>query len=320
MDEIDSFCGSEFNDGTLEVVKIIGRNNRHGKIYECLCSICAQDPELNGSARYPVTKHRLTSGTIPCACSRRPNWTPDQYRILLDRKGRGRYRVIGSIDDITSSSYVDCSCVVCNYEWNAKVGTLLKSGSGCARCAGNAPVTLDSAITRIDCVCESRDYKFVGFVSGWNNVTSKLNIQCCRCDTQWSPTFNDFVNSNRLGCPSCAVSGYSPSKPGFLYVHLWTGNDVAFLKYGITNNPKRRIVQQRGKTELTPLQLIMVKFDDGRIPANIERAIDQYKKDHSIGPAVSQHIFPDGWTETMAPDSLPIIESIINSCPKFHMP
>jgi hypothetical protein len=45
------------------------------------------------------------------------------------------------------------------------------------------------------------------------------------------------------GCPTCAVTGYSPGKPGYLY--LLTKPELGLHQFGISNTPKKRTDQHK---------------------------------------------------------------------------
>ncbi|WP_420314088.1 hypothetical protein [Aeromonas salmonicida] len=320
--EQDSFCGTTFNDGKLTVVGWEGRQGSN-KMYKVHCSECANDPELHGDAIYPTTKHRLMIGGIPCGCSKRTNWTSVQYQTLLSRLGNGQF-MIQSSGNVTSQSRVDCTCMVegCSCKWTTVVYALILYRTGCPKCDDHrrslSKLSPESnALEMIRSKCKINGWTFDGFREGRWNGTKKthLKLKCCHCDCEWSPVYYSVVSpAHDVGCPSCAKSGYDPSKPGTFYTYLWTSPDTnhSFLKYGISNIPKTRIRnQRRANSKYTAKQLCSISFEDGTIAANLEKVIDDHKRNNSIPDQVSHNDFPDGFTETLPTEEWPFIANLI---------
>ncbi|WP_447828931.1 hypothetical protein [Aeromonas hydrophila] len=161
------------------------------------------------------------------------------------------------------------------------------------------PITENEAIGRITKICSEKNFQFIRFKDGWKNIQSKL-LLTCHCGRQWDPSFTSIVHIDS-GCPTCAKSGYDSSRSGWLYCHLWTNPDTGhrFLKYGITNHPKQRIQQQKCNTKYKPKQLCSIPFTDGKIPENLEKAIDEFRKTNNIANPVTKTEFPDGFSETL---------------------
>ncbi|WP_278939206.1 hypothetical protein [Pseudomonas helleri] len=81
----DEFCGSVFGEGgNLTVIGWSGA--RTGKLYIVECSVCKQDKELFGDGVFPIFKGSLQFGNIPCGCSSKTRWTPQQYYVRLCRE------------------------------------------------------------------------------------------------------------------------------------------------------------------------------------------------------------------------------------------
>lgn len=309
--EIDDFCGTTLNDGKLTVIGWEGRQGT-GKIYKVHCSECANDPELHGDAVFRITKGRLVRGILPCGCSQRTHWSADQYRVLLSRKSAGRYSVIVP-DGIKVHDKVQCTCNAegCGHIWDTSITSLLNIGSGCRKCAGQLPITESEALERVQDICSERGWTFNGFKDGWIGAAkTKLNLNC-HCGCEWSPIYTNTIHT-KLGCPSCAKTGYDNSKPGTFYTHIWTHpNGHQFLKFGITNKPKQRIKQQKRNTNYTPKQLVSIEFTDGSIAQDIEAKIDDHKKQNNIPHQVTKSDFLDGFSETLPLSEWPFIVNLI---------
>lgn len=299
----DAFCGSRI--GNLVVLEIVGKVGSN-KQYAVKCMRCAKDPELNGDAIYKSTKGKLELGVLPCSCSVRPKWSTHQYRVLVGRSSRGRYTF--TIPDGTKSlDKIECVCTEpsCGHSWSTSVSSLMTAATGCLKCVDRSKTVSmmmpeTEAVSKIEAICQDSELQFGGFDPQWRGHATLLRLTCQQGHS-WTPTFNNFTNNNSR-CPTCANSGYNRNDRGFFYAYLWTNGTTSFIKYGITNHPSKRASQQGKKTKYVPHQIFMQGYDDGSIPVLIERAVDQYKRIHNIGPQVSQSEFPDGYTETIPVD------------------
>lgn len=151
-------------------------------------------------------------------------------------------------------------------------------------------------------------------------IRTKVQCTCTvvGCGQAWEARINTLLNSG-CGCPSCATTGYDPSKSGTFYTYMWTNTEgKSFLKYGITNQPTKRIRQQSRSTEYKPIKLCSVKFTDGTIAINIEKRIDEYKKSNQIPSPVTKSDFPDGYTETLPISEWPFIANLVQSNTVAH--
>lgn len=209
MFEQDSFCGTTFNDGKLEVVGIYGKGRTGLKIYACHCNVCAKDPELFGDAIFKIMKHNLVAGSLPCGCSSAPHWDANQYQIILTRKGADRYSVVVP-KDATHRTKVQCTCLSdsCGLNWSATIAELVTHSRGCSKCAnkvrGEAQYLPESeAIDRIQKVCSDNNWTFGGFANGWVGSTRTKLTLTCHCGYKWSPTFTNITH-HKAGCPKCS--------------------------------------------------------------------------------------------------------------------
>ena len=194
-----------------------------------------------------------------------------------------------------------------------RIDSLLNGNRGCPTCARLSRTLSESdARSRIESICNDVGIQFLGFVVGWTNTNTRLSMSCA-CGCSWTTRYSSLVHS-KSSCPSCAKSGYDPSKPGTFYVYLWVHpNGRSFIKYGITNHPQQRISQQKSKTEFDPIMLFSMQFDDGRIAADIERSISVFKIDNQIDNPVARHEFRDGFSETLPVECWPSVSDIIST-------
>ena len=124
------------------------------------------------------------------------------------------------------------------------------------------------------------------------DTKSKFKLQCLTCSHEWFGIGNNIQQghgcpkcaksplsyaewesdgdrvSKGHGCPACANHGYSPNKPGALYV-LDFGNGQ--IGYGISNFPDDRLKTHSKRIAFDNYRLW--NFDDGRVPGKIENSI-----------------------------------------------
>lgn len=302
----DDFCGTTI--GHLEVVGWDGKSPNGCKIYHVRCRLCATDPELNGLSVYPTTKARLTSGFLPCACSKNYRWNDSQQTLRSNRIGVGKYTSI-VVDGIAN-----CVCHQ-GHRWSVDATRMINNKTGCPECNRLRKIVrfrLDeqTAIERVRAQCEAHQYNYLGH-DGWIGGLTRLSMSC-DLGHSWSPTYDNFMHA-KTSCPGCSKSGYDPTSPGWFYLYVWELGGHKFIKYGITSNPRRRLYQQSQSTEYAPTQVVCIQFADGSVPPAIERHLSNFP------PAISKELFPDGWTETIDIEHYPYITRLITAIndPRF---
>jgi hypothetical protein len=117
----------------------------------------------------------------------------------------------------------------------------------------------------------------------------------CQNGHKWQVIAKGVVNDG-TGCPECAEhGGYKCHLPGWVYIIKFAN----FIKYGITNNPDRRMMDHKrtgGNFEI----ILLKKYEDGTIPPLMESSI---KNTHG-GKFVTKETMSNGWTETLPLSSL----------------
>lgn len=140
------------------------------------------------------------------------------------------------------------------------------------------------------------------------NSNKKVWWKCSKCSYEWFAGINKRTYGR--GCPSCAKSGYSLSKPANLYVVRWYNKDFEFLKIGITNNSvKSRIGQQKRNTNYNADIIKVFHFNDGLKCYNMEKLI----KNKFCTGVIDKELFGDGFTETTDIKNLDSILQLIES-------
>lgn len=304
----DNFCGSTFQTpkgGILTVVGIAGKQGPN-KLYASHCSICHMDEEM-----FPVLetsqRSNLERGFVPCAS--RYRWSDRQYRLRLTNLD---YEIISQESINSARQKIKVRCKHDGYEWEPFLNNLT-SGKGCPKCKAKKLSELKrerDPLTAIMNHCSTLDIKFLGFDSDYKNRNSRLNLKC-NCGNVWNTSYLSFIDHGS-GCPSCVKYGYSTNKSEVFYVVHWKNGEREFLKYGITNRGKSRIVHQHSRTEYAPTILYLSSFADGNVAANLEKACHK-RRDELYGHnyIVSKDEFSDGFTETMNVDQWSWIDDLV---------
>lgn len=149
-------------------------------------------------------------------------------------------------------------CIKCGFKWESFAYNIY-SGYGCHACAGREKVSPN--------IWQDRAVK-VGakWLTTPSGRANKGELQCVKCSHVWRASGKSV--SSGSGCPACANHGYSPNKPGSLYV-LDFGNGQ--IGYGISNFPDDRLKTHSKRIAFGNRRLW--NFKDGRIPEKIENFI-----------------------------------------------
>jgi hypothetical protein len=139
---------------------------------------------------------------------------------------------------------------------------------GCPGCRDDRQsISPDARERQIKELAEADGYVFVGWVDDYMGVWSKIIINCLT-HGDWYPSVSSFVHASSR-CPSCAVTGYRPSKPGTLYALL--SDCESMVKIGISNIPKQRHVDLKRETPFKFSVHREIHCDDGTIPPMLEQ-------------------------------------------------
>ena len=318
----DDFIGQTFptpKGGVLTVVGVVGKSKNGIKIYSSTCSICSEDKELFPDL-FESPKGSLVKNSIPCGCSKFPQWKPFQATIIARRLCvDAGYEFLGFPDGYKNCySKFSYNCPVHGKQKVSYTNFVKNMGTRCPSCGTESMKDKKrnpEAEAIVKELCEKEGYEYLGFPDGYKNCYSKFSYNCPVHGKQ-KVSYDSFVNIGSR-CPSCAEHGYNPSKPGHLYVTNWVNYDKdtnEFFKIGITNFLEQRIKQQARKTSYKPHQLIVFKFEDGSIPQELERLTKPYRQDMEH-PIITKEEFYNGTTEILQNwiDIIKILPELIDS-------
>ncbi len=189
------------------------------------------------------------------------------------------------------------------HEWRTAPASRALGGSACPYCAGQRPIVgiNDLATSRPDLASEWHPTKNgkLNPQDVMGGTSRKVWWQCEEGHEWAAPPASRSAGS---GCPSCASTGFNPSKQGWLY--FLRHPDWTMLQIGISNNVEARLQTHfRLGWELIEVRGPM----DGAQAAGIERAALQALKSRGakLGKRGGESNF-DGFTEAWHEQSLPI--------------
>lgn len=261
------------------------------------CTVCKDDPELFGCGKFVTTKGHLSSGKLPCGCSKTPKWNKDQQIIRVNRKLE---KTIWSLQDLpepyigqNTKLYLSCPH---HGEWTSSI-TSVVNNIGCKGCATNATaeMKLDRNTPRL-----IADFLSTGVFhpeTVFNRIERKntqgarnyWNVYCPVCGSSGQCATSDLKRGNRP-CKCFADQRYS-------YINLITDtltNLQIGIKFGITSNFKDRLYRQNLKSIYNLVNIGIWEFSDSQTCKKVEQTI---KKLAPCGVIPEQELM-DGHTET----------------------
>lgn len=155
-------------------------------------------------------------------------------------------------------------CLVDGHQWVTTVDGLVNAKKGCPKCGGVYRHTKKERVNQINSLNNIRFVKWVGL---YKNQKSKAIVKCLIDGHEWPVSVASLINAGTR-CPTCAKSGFSPSKPGDLY--LLRSECGLYVKVGISNNHENRVSQLRKRT---PYHFDIIEIyhnDDGLVISELE--------------------------------------------------
>lgn len=172
-----------------------------------------------------------------------------EYQTVIAKRFGGS--IILHSEYISSRDKVDCECADCGYTWSAEANSLKKAKVGCRVCADailKATATLRSSNSKFNFLSDINSIHKgnITIVSSYTAMRDPVQCLCNICGNTWSPKATGLMKGS--GCPSCAVSGFNPTKASILYYLKITHNGDTLYKIGITNLTvnQRFSLQDRG--------------------------------------------------------------------------
>lgn len=255
------------------------------------------------SKTFKAKPDKIFQGQKPCACGKTYHKTPERKKEKLLEMCLSLPFNFVSVDRpiIGAHDKVDLECRICFLNWSADYSSIVSSGRGCPKCAGQYRYSDEEYIEKVGQVGIANKFKFVAKLDDKKlRQHSHVTLSCNVCEGTWNASLGNILSS-KYACPSCAHRGFNPVKRSLLYLLkiVNTSEEVIAYKYGITNNFKRRLENMRLSNSHTIEIVSTWGYEDGKVARIHENSI---KKEFKSFLDKSQ--LPDGHTETIDPDQL----------------
>lgn len=187
-------------------------------------------------------------------------------------------------------------CPACHKHFECQV-VIVKSGrtTKCRGCANKAMAT-KAAEMLIEKAKAIHGDLYEYLLVNYTNTRTKVKITC-KIHGEFLQTPHDHLKGQ--GCPHCAISGFSKSKPAIVYYLKVTHNNIVTYKIGITN----RSVQERFSNEDLE-KITIIKVWDYLIGAEAYNHEQQILKQYKDYKYIGEPLLNSGNTELFSIDIL----------------
>jgi hypothetical protein len=232
--------------------------NTRGILYQVKCDTCSKDAELHGDGVFLTTITAIRKGEVPCACSKRYKWSPEQYLIRARRSAINLgIKVIHYAEHWRGAkTKVSVECLKDGHLWNKDISSIV-NGSGCPVCRIK---TISEFLTKTDDEAIQSFLDTRKFPEGskfWRiprekmgtKIRTKWKFLCGKCSKdavaqrgQCDGVFESTqasLSRGSLPC-RCPPTTYRKDLKGYLYVLMASDGQHRFVGYGISNVPIKR--------------------------------------------------------------------------------
>lgn len=186
-----------------------------------------------------ATPSHLLSGRGCPKCSRRLKRSHLDFVNEL-AKINPNVDVLGEYKNSQTNLLVKCK--LDGYQWNPRANSLIQ-GQGCPKCGKNARKTTDDFVLEM-----SELHQDIEVLGDYLGDGRKILLRCKKDGLEWEATPSHLLQGK--GCPSCAKTGFDPSKTAWFYVYAFQ----KYLGFGITNSPRTRQYQHRTTFEKSNIE------------------------------------------------------------------
>lgn len=227
---------------------VLDRMNIDGDTrYKVQCQVCKLDTELHGDATYLVYSDYFVRQKMPCGCSKAPKWDKRQWEVLLKRKAKENNHIfngfLGDPENVNQGTNIVLHCNNCSHDWTTgNVGNYYYN-RGCPKCAEISRA--NSRLTESDVWIQRfiNTGKFDESKVSFERVTKTgrlWNVHCNVCNTTTVSDRSNLV-AGKVPCDCGTGGGINVKASTYFYVLTVTALEQKFIKFGISNFPKRRI-------------------------------------------------------------------------------
>ncbi|EJI9863554.1 hypothetical protein NF188_001060 [Salmonella enterica] len=239
-----------------------------------------------------------------------------EAREIAIRRNRGE--VVVGFDGGYAGRNVKNLIVICPVHGEYKISLdYFARNQGCRKCgvissANARRKSIDDALTEARNIALERGKgeKVVGFDNGYHTVNQRNLIIICPIHGEYRTSLADFADGK--GCSVCAKYGFQKDKPGYFYIQKLSGCGVDAFKFGITNrNVDTRVHEQSRSSKIDHELIFFHHFGYGKQAMYIEKLVKEKFK--NVSGVVSKEAMPDGYTETISLEYLPVVLSNVKS-------
>lgn len=303
----------------LSFVKLSEEFNGYDTRFDVMCETHGIFNTVLDNIRY-----KKSNNSACTKCSGKYVKTPEEYIEYCNTQYADHnfeFFLQEDLPELDHSKYVYYSCPKCSHDEYVKEGIcsgifrlyktqINRQAISCRCCFGfywKEP-HVKYQITKIIKEENIKD-KFIGFIDGYKNNTSKF-IRKCQDHGEYTTTVANFKN-RRDSCPLCYKSRFNPSKPAYVYLVRWYGFGEEYLKFGITNREViARVKEQYSKADLDYEILSSYYFKNGSLAEKLENII----KDNFETSLCSKTFMRNGHTETTSTNNYELISFL---CEEF---
>ena len=212
-----------------------------------------------GEGYFKATKSDLTSGCLPCGCSRISKWTKDQHEIICRRKaekfGLEFISFIGEFKGAKTKCLLSCP-IHGKYELGKISYLVNRDYRGCPGCKS---LTTSTRLTKPDEVMIESFMKTGVFheeTKFWRSdrinssgYKSYWNLFCPVCLEEAEA----YTGSLQNGCVPCACKSTKQTRA--YITGIYDSSTIIAVKFGVARSPERRLKEQSLHTiyDLKPL-------------------------------------------------------------------
>lgn len=216
--------------------------------YKVQCQICKNDVELHGDAIFDIPSDYFKNGKLPCGCSNNKKWSKSQWTIIIKRKAISNNHTLLEFvasDKFDQNTKCKLSCNTCGNIWEScSINNYIRDRT-CPVCADTSRAM--KKVTR-DSIWLDR-FRATGLFSedifSFERVSETGRLWKVRCQVCGDKEFiSDRSNlvAGKIPCDCGIGGGYDVTKLGYFYILEVNALGHNFIKFGISNFPKRRLV------------------------------------------------------------------------------
>lgn len=268
---------------TYNKIEVVKHKEKHVWFMRCFCGTLFSGDYYN-----------LRSGSIlSCGCSTFDNMRATKgvsVEEIISRlsKYKPQYKIIEKGRSLKDKWFMICND--CNTEFTATPEVMLdKRGRLSCKCSKQYRRTYSEWVEDTTSACKTLGLSFISFENNRPKKAGQFTYKCNTCDNINTTRVEHVINGH--GCPIC--SGQN-QRQNYLFTIFEEGIPVAH-KIGIAIDYKRRLQEQKSKTDLEVLVDIVYQMPSSEICKTVEKDLIS-KLPVSY---LNKEQYPDGFTETI---------------------